>query len=127
MKKMWKKFKHWLIKKLGGCVIPSQELKITHQRSNIITTQSALTLFTFELARGRYRIEDIKNMLETKCARDIAKYIVCNGLYTLEQCENPMFDQVIYKATVQVVQPSKIPTIRDFENEFTERIRLPQI
>lgn len=91
MRKLWKKFKHWLIRKLGGYVAPTQELKITHSVKPLIKLQTTLTLPDHYLAEDR-----IKEIL----CKDLAKFL--EPYITIQTCEQPTTFETTYRATIEI-------------------------
>ncbi len=87
----WKKFKHWLIRKLGGYVAPTQELVISHTYKPLIKLQTTLTIPDHYLDEER-----IKEILCKDLARSLEPYI------TIQTCEQYTTNEITYRATIEV-------------------------
>lgn len=118
MKKLFTRFKHWLIKKLGGNInAPSitHQYEIVRQRVSPIGINGATTLYANELML----MDDadmVRRTVESRVIFDIAHYIMENQLFEIDQCYNPMVDGVTYSARVMVLPPNNKPTTDDFNN-----------
>lgn len=97
MKKLWKKIKHWLIRKLGGYIAPTQELKVTHVEYPTIKYQSSVTLRAWE---REHRPDIIKHEL----AEDITEAIL--NEMTIREDENYERGTITYLAEIEIVKRS---------------------
>lgn len=97
IKNLWKKFKHWLIRKLGGYVAPTQKLEIKHTDYPTVKYQTRATWPTY----GReIPIEIIKQDL----AEDLAKAILSE--MNLQTFEHQELEIMTYVAEIEIVKRS---------------------
>ena len=97
IKSLWKKFKHWLIRKLGGYVAPTQNLKVEHIDVPVIKLSTAIT-FPEPFENDKY----IKEALAKKLSQEIENYIT---IYSTFNSQNSPFEKT-YIAEIEVVKRS---------------------
>lgn len=97
IKNLWKKFKHWLIRKLGGYVAPVHELKVEHTYVPIIKLSAALT-FPEPFEDDKY----IKEALARKLSQEIENYITIHSAFNPQ---NSPFEKT-YIAEIEVTKRS---------------------
>ena len=95
IKSLWKNFKHWLIRKLGGYIAPTQELKIEHINCPIVKYHSSTTF----PAWGR---EIPLDVVKQDLAEDIARAIL--NEMNLHISENREMETKTYLAEIEIVK-----------------------
>lgn len=94
MKKLWKRFKHWLIRKLGGH--PTEiTAQIVHTHVPLVTVEAFITDTRFLVGVDKseeYIMECLMHNLATEL----------RPLVQITHCENPMEGKITYRATIQV-------------------------
>ena len=95
IKNLWKNFKHWLIRKLGGYVAPTQTLEVKHTEYPIVKYQ---TKTTWPAYGRQIPLEMIKQDL----AEDLTKVILNEmNLQTLE-CQE--LETITYIAEIEIAK-----------------------
>lgn len=117
MKKHWTRFKHWLIKKLGGYVQSSEEIKIGHYIATPVPVYAEFSIPNECLVRSqdfgrqrgfrRYDETDIEMMVEEAIAHKLAIEIAKNKLYDVQICEDRILNQTRYVAVANVLPSLK--------------------
>lgn len=97
IKSLWKKFKHWLIRKLGGYVAPTQNLKVEHTYVPVIKLSAAIT-FPEPFENDKY----IKEALARKLGQEIENYMT---IYSTFNPQNSPFEKT-YIAEIEVAKRS---------------------
>ena len=97
MKKLIKRFREWLIVKLGGYTTPFSTIK--HHTLNPIRVSSTVEVYRDEAISEECLIE----CLVSKLALEIEK----NNLFDVCQCVNYQHDTIVYKMSVLVVDPKE--------------------
>lgn len=108
MKKLWQKFKHWLIKKLGGYVaLPPKVVKVDTYEVTPITTAAQINI-NGEAVRhlngtvGRQRFcEDVEYQIGILLGNELRK----QGLVQYEFCENQQELRCVIRGVVQAIPP----------------------
>lgn len=89
-----KRLKHWLIKKLGGYVDPSNVYRVEHFTTPFVRLD-AIATFPW----GESIDEDT---IRWCLARELAKEIKRGELYDIEESENPLEREIHYRISVRV-------------------------
>ena len=95
MKTLWTKFKHWLIRKLGGYIAPTRELKIEHTYVPVATITATLT-FPDNFQDTEY----IKEALAHKLGKELENYMT---IHTEFNPETSPFEKT-YRAIIKVAK-----------------------
>jgi hypothetical protein len=94
MKEKWKRFKHWLIRKLGGH--PTEiTAQIVHTHVPVVTIEAFITDTQFLVGMDKpeeYVIECLMHNLANEL----------RPLVQIDHCENPMDGTITYRARIQV-------------------------
>lgn len=137
MKNLWKKFKHWLIKKLGGYVAPTKELEIAHYTVEPIAIHTELFIENDRIKKpldvSWHNVDirdakpfakplddiDIEVMVKEQLAHKLAIEIVNHDLFDVQKMQGrPMFDETCFAAVVRVL-PSKKRSANEYTNSYT--------
>ena len=109
MKKLWKRFKNWLIKKLGGYTAPPpREVVIEQHVEPIIKLGAANKLFRDSVYRVLPTEEQwgVDNAIIERLIRcDIADAIIKQGLFECYEEENPVDMTKEYKVIIKIAKP----------------------
>ena len=93
---MWKKFKHWLIRKLGGYVSqPERTFEIKHSLKPLVKLSNAVNVHK-EDEVSEERIKDILSSQLGEELREHMEITVCQSIY--EE------DMETYKAVIEIVK-----------------------
>ena len=93
MKKYWKKFKYWLIRKLGGHPT-DKAVSVTYTQVPIVTVEAFVT----EYQDCRYS-DYVKEVLMHNLAKELFP------LAEVNTCINPMEGTITYRARIKVAKP----------------------
>ena len=94
MKKQWKRFKHWLIHKLGGH--PTEiTAQIVHSTVPLATVEAFITDTRFLVGVNEPE-EYVMECLMHNLANEL------RPLVQIDHCENPMEGAITYRARIQV-------------------------
>ena len=118
MEQRWTRFKHWLIKKLGGYVQSPEEIKIGHYIGTPVPVYAEFSIPNeYLLVRPRdcyyknkdgfrrYDKTDIEIMIEEAIAHKLATEIAQKKLYDVQICEDRMLNKTRYVAVANVLLP----------------------
>ena len=110
MKKLWKRFKNWLIKKLGGYTsLPPRDVVIVEQHAEpIIKLSAANKLFQDSVYRVLPIEEqwEVDNSIVERLIRcDIADAIIKQGLFECYTEVNPVDMTKEYKVIIKIAKP----------------------
>ena len=110
MKNLWKRFKNWLIKKLGGYTsLPPRDIVIVEQHVEpIIKLGATNKLFQDSVYRALPTEEqwEVDNaIVERLIRRDIADAIIKQGLFEFYEEENPVDMTKEYKVIIKIAKP----------------------
>lgn len=94
MKKYWKKFKYWLIRKLGGHPI-DRAVSVTYTQIPVVTVEAFVT----ESQDCRYS-NYIKEVLMHNLAEELSSFV------EIDTCTNPMEGTITYRARIKVAKPN---------------------
>lgn len=97
IKSFWKNFKHWLIRKLGGYVAPTQKLEVKHSYYPTVKYCSSITLSDWEK-------EHRTDIIQKELAEDITKTIF--NEIELHISENLQEGTTTYLAEIEIVKRS---------------------
>ena len=106
------KFKAWLIRKLGGCVLLEQSPKIVFKELPCITARFDIALPPPEWNNVISESEKIK-IANREAAEKIGHYIIENGLYEIIRDHNIEFNREWVRYKIRVVQPPIAPRLFD--------------
>lgn len=93
MKKYWKKFKYWLIRKLGGHPI-DRAVSVTYTQVPIVTVEAFVT--DYPTPHEEYITETLMH--------NLAKELF--PLAEVDTCTNPMEGTITYRARIKVAKPN---------------------
>ena len=93
MKKLWQRFKNWLIHKLGGYT-KDRVMTIEHTQVPLVTLTSKVTVTNAH--RYHFDMETIGDQILRDLSDQLRDYI------DIETCVNPMEDITIYRATIRI-------------------------
>jgi hypothetical protein len=97
IKNLWKNFKHWLIRKLGGYVAPTQKLEVKHSYYPTVKYYSSITLSDWEK-------EHRMDIIQKELAEDITKTIL--NEIELHTSRNLQEGTTTYLAEIEIVKRS---------------------
>lgn len=105
MKKLWTKFKRWLIVKLGGYLEGPRKFTVDHVRPFGITVQACEVCAVYTV-RGDSIISDsyVKNRLFEALGDELRKH---EDLYNIDYSWDPITDEVVYKIVVKLIPEQK--------------------
>ena len=96
--KPWVKFKHWLIKKLGGHVHKEVvEVRYVERLPLTLVAERKVSLDSLEWDRER-----IESLIKKDLACEIAKELLERDLLEIEEAENPIYRVTRYRAKIAV-------------------------
>ena len=98
MKKLWQRFKNWLIHKLGGYT-KDYVMTIEHAQVPLVTLTSKVTITNAH--RYHFDIESIGDQILRDFADQLRDYI------DIETYVNPMEDITMYRATIKIADRRK--------------------
>lgn len=94
MKEKWKRFKHWLIRKLGGH--PTEiTAQIVHTTVPMVTVEAFMTDTQYLIGMSEPK-EYVMECLMYNLANEL------RPLVQIDQCINPMVGTATYRARIQV-------------------------
>lgn len=95
MKEKWKRFKHWLIRKLGGH--PTEmAVQIVHTRAPVVTIEAFVTDPYYLVGR-----EAPEDYVIDSLMHNLAEQL--RPLVEVTRCNNPIEKSIEYRARIQVV------------------------
>lgn len=107
MKKLWNRFKHWLIKKLGGYVEADRDLVVdihgVYPMTVVGQTKIGRRLFKQACARDTVAMMEIENQIGYLLGCELLK----QGLVDYSICENYIEMNYMVRGTIQVIPPKK--------------------
>ncbi len=99
--KRWVKFKHWLIKKLGGHVNPKVvEYRYVENTPITLVAERQVKLRFYHTAREEN--EYIERQIKEDLASEISRELLKNGLLVIEKGEDPINLVTRYRAKIMV-------------------------
>ena len=96
IKNPWKKFKRWLIKKLGGYTTPPNTFEIKHTNIPLIELQAQITIPDNYLTQ-----KQIAETLSYKLANEIMSYM------EITESIVPAFNEISYRGRVKIAAERK--------------------
>ena len=105
MRKLWKRFKHWLIKKLGGYVKADKELVVgRHQVYPMaVVAQKRIGFGTHIIACARDRTTLMA--IEDQIGYLLGSELIKQGLVTYSICEDIASMEYTVRGIIQVIPP----------------------
>ena len=97
MRNLWKKFKHWLIRKLGGYIAPTNKYEVKHTYYPTVKYYSSITLSDWEK-------EHRMDIIQKELAEDITKTIL--NEMELRTSRNLQEGTTTYLAEIEIVKRS---------------------
>lgn len=101
MKNQWIKFKHWLIKKLGGHVSLPVAPKIEYHYETPITLYAQFAVDSLALKQDTERAEAIAKQ---ELARKIMLALLEKDLLDIVVTDDPMWFRTTYEARVRILR-----------------------
>jgi hypothetical protein len=98
-----KKFKHWLIRKLGGCLPDRKEIRLTKTVVNPITVSAAHEEFAFDCMKKKYPVYDVYAHIREILAREIAQQLFLHELCEVKQSYDEFTDRTLFVASIKVI------------------------
>lgn len=97
---MWTKFKRWLIRKLGGCVVPC--IKCNEYKRTLVETTRPV-----EMIRSQYWVDSIEH-IDPRVSMELAKAHILNdlieGIKDRNYIKYEYDDDEILRGTLMVVR-----------------------
>ena len=116
MKKLWNRFKHWLIKKLGGYTEeqtkvvekivekPLDEVKFTYYQAKPICVSSRVRLDRLAIKYIlKQDADELVNRIKSKAACQIGKQLVEGGFLYCETCHELETDSIVIEFKTDIV------------------------
>lgn len=104
---MWKKFKRWLIKKLGGYVNPPKELVVDTYEvyPSTVVAQKRIGIHCYKeaCARDTTALTAIENQIGYLLGTELIK----QGLVTYSICKNHLDETFTVSGIIQVIPPKE--------------------
>ena len=107
MKKLWTKFKRWLIVKLGGYLEGPRKFTVDHVRPFGITVQARGVCVVYTIPGDELQHttrEHALNCLFEKLGDELRKH---PDLYSTETAWDPITDEVVHKLVIYVLPKQK--------------------
>ena len=117
---MWKKFKHWLIKKLGGYIVsPTKEIVVNHYTKELTTLSRTLKIDNRTLRNHPKMVDALYNSAVEELVQELRK----SQCIEKEICDYPSMDGVVVKLSIRAAQAiNPLPTSIEQNEEEWEQI-----
>ncbi|MBO5969004.1 MAG: hypothetical protein J6S14_10970 [Clostridia bacterium] len=98
-----KKFKHWLIRKLGGCLPDRKEIWLTKTVVKPVKVFAEHEEFGFAELKRRFPAYDVDEYVKAALARGIAEQLSLRGLWEVKQSYDTFTDTTRFIASIEVI------------------------
>lgn len=97
------KFKHWLIRKLGGCLPDEKEIRLTKTVVKPVKVSAVHEEFAYDELKRRHPVYDVVAHIERTITHKIVERLINLGLIEVEQSYDDFTGITRFTTSIEVI------------------------